>query len=639
MEYNLHFCIVSILYLSVIALYYRSLRLLKTPRVQLFSVLLCLGILAISLDSISASSDSVAESLPRWLLYVINMFSLACLHFCGVVLFTYVLVITGFYKNLRPKQKLLILLPFSLIAVLLLLSPFGTFGIFYLDESNHYHGGTTHFMLYMQMAVYLIACAYFIFIRVKYRDRLLQKTFVTFLAFALTGMYIQSRNPQYLITPMILTVGITIICFVFEAPSRHVDALTGAFNKSALSPCLKNAYNQTEDFALLVFSFQGFSYINHAMGTKTSDSILIYFSRQLELCFPKAQIFRTGGDEFTVLLLNCGMLDREHVEVLNSQVPRSMAVGESSIQYHFTTAYVNSGDCANFIDMQELLGFLSRRGRAGVRPDGLIGGEQFISGYRRLRKVEQSLSRALDENRIEVYFQPIHSSDGRLTSAEALMRIEDEEMGVLSAQECVDIAENNGSIVRLGEQVLERVCVYISGHMELVGSFDHISVNLSALQCVRDDLVETVSSLCGKYKVPERLISFEITETAVASLAATKQNMDRLIECGHCFFLDDFGTGYANFDHIAYLPFGYVKIDKSILWGAENSKSTMAFLEKTIEMLKTLGIKSICEGVETEKQARLLAKLGVTLQQGYLYSKPLPADKFSEYILKARAAV
>ena len=639
MDYNIHFCVVSVLYLSVTTVYYKSLRLLKTPRVKIFSALLYMGIISIALDAVMGATDSMAELLPAWLLYIGNIVFLACLHFCGAVLFTYVLVITGYYKDMRFKQKLLVLLPFSIMAVCLLLSPLGTFGVFYLDAANHYQRGATHFVIYAQMAAYLLASAYFIFINRGRQDKALQKTFLAFLAFALVGMTVQSQNPGVLLTSMILTVGITIICFVFEAPSRHVDALTGVFNVTPMSTCLKSAYNQARDFSLLVFSFRGFSYINHTVGTKTSDDILIFFARSLEQRFPDSQILRTGGDEFSVLLYNCGYIDLDRLAQLCKDIPRSMAVGDGSIRYHFTTACINSASCNNSEEMLDLHAYLSRRGRIGTKPDELIGGEEFIARYQRTRKMELAVKRALDRQQVQVFFQPIHDASGRLTSAEALMRIEDEELGMLPAQECVEIAEGSGDILRLGELVLRKVCCFVAENRDMVADFDHISVNLSALQCARDDLADMVLKICREYETPNSLISFELTETAAASMAATKQNMDKLIALGHCFFLDDFGTGYANFDHIVYLPFSYVKIDKSILWSAEGSGQSLAFLEKTVEMLTSLGIKSICEGVEKPEQAELLRRLGVTLQQGYYYSRPLSPESFVEYIRKARAAV
>lgn len=639
MDYNIHYCVVSVMYLSITTVYYRSLRQLKSPRVRLFSILLYLGLISIVLDAAMASTDAIAELFPTWLLYVGNILFLACLHFCGAVLFTYVLVITGFYKNMTLRQKLLILLPFAALSVCLLISPFGTAGVFYLDSANRYHSGATHFAIYTQMAVYLLACAYFIFVQQKHKDKTMQRAFLAFLVFAIGGMLIQSVNPRNLLTSMILTVGITIICFVFESPSRHVDALTGIFNITALPGCLKSAYNKAADFSLIVFSFRGFSYINHTVGVKTSDSILVFFARQLEQLFPNAQFFRTGGDEFSVLLYNCGYIDLNRLRDLCADVPRRMDLGESSIRFHFTTACINSSSCSDYKEMLDLHSYLSRRGRSGSKPDEFIGGEEFIAKYQRTHQMEKAIKRALDEDRVQVYFQPIHNAAGKLTSAEALIRIEDAELGMLPAQECVELAERSGDILRLGELVLIKVCRFIGANRDIISDFDHISVNLSALQCARDDLAETTLGICSKYNTPNSLISFELTETAAASMAATKQSMDKLIAQGHCFFLDDFGTGYANFDHLVYLPFSYVKIDKSILWSAEAGTPNMVFLEKTVEMLKSLGIKSICEGVETSGQVQLLRDLGVTLQQGYYYSKPLSADDFVKYIQKERSGL
>lgn len=638
MNYNIHFCVISVLYLSMILVYYRSHRVPNAPRVRLFSALLFLSMISVVLDAASAFSDSIGSLLPLWLLYAGNILFLACLHFCAVLLFAYLMSITGYYKGMSTRRKLLLLLPYFILLFFLFISPLGKIGVFYIDETNHYQRGASHFLVFLHPVLYLIAAAFCIFYNKRRQNKRLKQVFVAFFLIILIGMAIQSRYPHIILTSMCITVGITLICFVFEAPNHHIDALTGVFNISTLPMCIKNAYNQAESFSLLVFSFQNFSFINRALGTKSCDEILIYFSSELERRFPNAQVFRTGGDEFSVLLYNCGFIDLERLEKISSELPSSIFIGEASITLHYTKACINSSSCKDTEEMLDLHSYLSRCGHRGANPGELICGEDFIEKYRRTRKMELAVKHALDEQRVEVYFQPIHDAEGQLTSAEALMRIIDDEMGMLPAQECVELAESSGDIIRLGEQVLERVCRFIAENYDIVCDFDHISVNLSALQCSRHNLADTVQQICDKYDAPSSLVSFELTETAAASIVATRQNMDRLIAQGHCFFLDDFGTGYANFEHIAYLPFSFVKIDKSILWSAANDAQSMVFLKKTVEMLSGLGIKSICEGVETAEQVRLLRGLGVTLLQGYYYSKPLPPDAFVEYIRKVRDA-
>ena len=217
------------------------------------------------------------------------------------------------------------------------------------------------------------------------------------------------------------------------------------------------------------------------------------------------------------------------------------------------------------------------------------------------------------------------------------MRITDPELGPLPTQELVELAGRNGSIMRLGEQVSRKTCLFMRDNGVASWGLDHVGINLSALQCVQSDLPDWIGRILGEYSLPDGLVAFEVTETAAGVLSAELENMEQLSGRGIHFLLDDFGTGYANFRNMTALPYRCIKLDKSLLWSAESSAGQMRLLLGVIKVVHALGLVSLCEGVETAEQAELLTSLGVSMLQGYYFSKPLPPDELLAYAGKAGA--
>ncbi|MDO5112350.1 MAG: EAL domain-containing protein [Clostridia bacterium] len=238
----------------------------------------------------------------------------------------------------------------------------------------------------------------------------------------------------------------------------------------------------------------------------------------------------------------------------------------------------------------------------------------------------------MDNGGLEVYYQPIHNCEKKLVALEALVRLNDPEYGPLPTQEAVELAEQNGSIGKLGRLVLHKVCRFIQDNDAQSWGLDHIGVNLSAVQCMQPDLADAILRVCAQYHTPSSLLAFEITETATGSLDMLQLHMECLCAAGFFFLLDDFGKGYANISHIAYLPFHCVKIDKALLWEAEEDENKRQLLKGVVDLLKTLELQSVCEGVETEAQVALLRAYGVSMLQGYYFSKPLSPDALLAYV-------
>ena len=246
------------------------------------------------------------------------------------------------------------------------------------------------------------------------------------------------------------------------------------------------------------------------------------------------------------------------------------------------------------------------------------------------------IEKALKNNNFKVYYQPIYSVEkGRFSTAEALLRLIDDEYGFVPPDMFITAAEKNGAIHKIGDFVLEEVCKFIASDKFKDLGLDYIEINLSVAQCIHGDLAEKVLSTLKKYNLTPDKINLEITETAVTyAQNIMKQNLDKLSSAGVSFSLDDYGTGYSNMRRMIQLPLKIVKLDKSFVDEQSNPKMWIA-IQNTVKMLKDMNMEIVVEGIETQNMAQQFANLNCDFIQGYYYSKPIPEYEFVSFIKKA----
>lgn len=251
----------------------------------------------------------------------------------------------------------------------------------------------------------------------------------------------------------------------------------------------------------------------------------------------------------------------------------------------------------------------------------------------RYSAVEKAVQRGLENAAFEVCYQPTYRIDGTLFGAEALVRMNDMELGRVFPDEFIPIAERVGMIDDVDEFVLKEVCRLMHTGQPQKYGVGHINVNLSVQECMKKGFAEHIIKTVDDAGVARKHISFEITE----SVAATDHDrlaeiIGKLKDAGFTFYIDDFGTGYSNMSSLFSLGADVIKIDKSVLWSAEKSELGMVLLRSTIRMISNMHKRTLAEGVETEKQMETLAELGCDYLQGFYFSKPLQKDDFLEFI-------
>lgn len=247
--------------------------------------------------------------------------------------------------------------------------------------------------------------------------------------------------------------------------------------------------------------------------------------------------------------------------------------------------------------------------------------------------VEKAVTHGLDKGSFEVYYQPTYNIDKTLHGAEALLRMNDKDMGIIYPDEFIPIAEQLGIIDVIDEFVLKEVCKFIFTGIPQKNGMDCINVNLSVLECMKEGFAEYVSGVVEAEGIRKKMINFEITESVAAKdYDHLADVIEQLKHEGFKFSIDDYGTGYSNMSSLFSLGADIIKIDKSILWNAEKSELGMTLLKTSIDMVHKMQKKALMEGVETEQQIEILKKLGCEYLQGYYFSKPLPKNEFISLI-------
>ena len=251
--------------------------------------------------------------------------------------------------------------------------------------------------------------------------------------------------------------------------------------------------------------------------------------------------------------------------------------------------------------------------------------------------LDRVMARAIETNGFTMWFQPIYCvRTNSFRSAEALIRLIDDEYGFVSPALFIPAAEETGQIIDIGNFVLEETArVFERAGLSSLG-VDYVEINLSIEQCMEDDIVEKVTGAIDAHGLAPVKVNLELTETAASvSEEEIEHNIHTLAELGYTFSLDDFGTGYSNLARLMRLPFSIVKVDKSIVDGIGNP-SNDAVITSVVEVMSAMGRHVLAEGVETKEQADRLIEMGVDYIQGFYYARPMPEADYVEFLKAAK---
>ncbi|MDE5863891.1 MAG: bifunctional diguanylate cyclase/phosphodiesterase [Lachnospiraceae bacterium] len=421
-----------------------------------------------------------------------------------------------------------------------------------------------------------------------------------------------------------------------QNPGTVTDAVTRQFNRKFFGEYVRSTFSDNKAFGVIMIAMDDFKFINKTYGVNNGDHLLYQVGQFLGQLNVAKTVFRFGSDQFCVVL-NKGIQNIPDIaEQIQSRFHHPWYdEGQTAIMMSASICCVECPkDAASFRELIEIMDYSMSIAKKTKKGRVTMASEINLDKIRQDKAIEKAVKLAIDRNALLVYYQPIFSvSKGVYNSAEALVRLHDEELGWISPEDFIPIAEKNGMILEMGEMILEKVCRFIQDFNLSETTVEYIEVNISPVQLVQMNFADRVKQIMEKYDVRPDQINIEITETATLnSVAAVNDNINKLVDYGISFSLDDYGSGYANIDYINKMPFKIIKIDKFIVWDSfKNSKAGIT-LEYTIGMLNALELYIVAEGVENEEMKQRLAEFGCHYMQGWYYSKAIPEQEFIQLI-------
>lgn len=423
------------------------------------------------------------------------------------------------------------------------------------------------------------------------------------------------------------------------AIQARTDRVTGLGNRWAFDEALDRALfdvaaGRSVGFGLGLIDLDRFKLVNDVLGHSAGDRLLADLAqRLLAAADPDTVIARLGGDEMLVLLGNSQSAAEscERMEAMVSALEPPFHLGNEALVITASVGIVHADDAS--MDAEELR---SRADLAMYRAKARGGDAIDVDDPNRpghgdhMLRLESQLRAAIRVGDLDVHFQgEFGLASGQLVGAEALVRWQHPDHGLLTAAQFVPLAEERGLVAQLGDIVLRKACAAAAPWRALDDQFV-LRVNLAADQLRNADLPEQMLDVLDDAGLPPEALCLELTEsTLLADPVGSQAILEKIRGHGIGLAIDDFGTGYSSILQLKLLPLTSLKIDRSFVSGLPDSEVDRAIVQSTIGLADTLGLAVTAEGVETEAQRRMLIDFGCSSAQGFLLGRPEPADQFA----------
>lgn len=629
---NLSFDYVAIFFLIMLLIWYMLGKKVPLKSFRWFFLVIVCAFFATLLETVGYLIVRYSNVIPFHYAYYTTSIQLFFIH-SFIVALTYCFM-TMAHIDVRKNKVLTWIFNFSWLIIALICIPNLWHNRIMTLEDGKYAAAGIGYILYVVDGVMIALCVW-MFAKRK-EDFKFLKTNITVFLF-LSG--VACGIAQVLKFAPMLNFAIAILCVVMYiyqiSPTAVTDEVTGQLNRNFFCEFLHDRFSSKKAFNVVVVNLDDFKFVNQSLSVSIGDKLLHEFGTYLDDMERHNEVFHFNADQFCIVVEGEDEAAYNIAQRIKNRMSRFWLEGEKDIIMTATTCIIRCPeDAEDSASLMEVIDYSMESAKASKKSDISYAKDMDLDKIYYIKQIEKAVKRAIKNKTVEVHYQPIYSTEKNIyNSAEALARINDPELGWISPELFIPIAEKTGLINTLGDLVFENVCRFIQEKKLSDTSIEYIDINVSPLQLMQKDYSKKILAQLSRYEVLPSQINIEITETAaMTTYAVVNANLYDLVDNGVKVSLDDYGSGYANIGYINHMPFAFIKIDKDMVWEAFKNDKAGTTLEYTICMLNALQLNIIVEGVETEEMKDRLASFGCQYLQGWYFSKAVPEDELFELI-------
>lgn len=627
---------ISIIILIIIWVYSRKGSSLPTLKNQLFQSCFLVTFCAMATNILSTVLLEYLDFCPIFITEVITTAYFIFTPLMGMVYFLYSSSVIYDDEHLL-KVMFVGSIP-GILYVFLVLSNSFTNLLFSLDSINGYVRGPLISTTYIIFYIYCLISVLLVIINKHKVDYHIYKILAVFPMIAVIVIVVQQLYPSIILSGTAATMALLIIYLHLQNKQITIDSLTNLPNRSELFSMMEILIHKNNDipFILMVISLRDFKRINETYGQLKGDEFLKLISSYLCSITNPLSVYRFSGDEFAILIQsNYHDETNNIVKELNKRMTHSWKLQDCRV--HLSTAVGVASYPYSAITAERLITaveYAVMQTKSNPQKNIYYCDLDMMNAISRREDILQILKDKLADQSFELYYQPIIDMETeRFSFAESLLRIPESPLGPLYPDEFIPIAEESGLIIEMTYQIIDKVCQFINLLIEENIELTSVHINFSASQFNEDNLVEKVTEIIERNHTPFSKIKIEFTESTIAkNLQSVTDFANEIAKKEIRMGLDDFGTGYSNISTVFNIPFGTIKLDKSLIWSAIEHPKSAIIVKNLTRSFQELGLSVVAEGVETDEHVQLIKDCHIDYVQGFYYAKPMDQEKTIEFL-------
>ena len=537
-----------------------------------------------------------------------------------------------------PLKQYWILFGIYLFFSLFTLTTSFTHLVFWFDDNLEFRHGPLFFFYYVLDFFYVFAGILHFLRHQKHFSKSQTFSLMFYLAACFVAAIVQIFFPYLMITGFVFSLTILITFLSMENPDDYFDKQAMVYNRDAFKVMAQENFDSGVKMFVIGLYSESISHILRSIGEPNKRAFFENVFNFLKDKGGKSNVFRINFEKAVIILPGnneeeCNRIVKEIQDFFSE--PIKCGTIELSLSINIKTI-VTPDDVSNLDDLLDLIENSLEIKNEMDDGTSLRADKKILEKRRRENKIIKILEDAINSNSFEIAYQPIYNiAKGSYTSVEALLRLTNDELGAISPDEFIPLAEKNGLVLQVGNYVFKQVCKFVSENRLWEKGIENVHINLSVIQCMQEKLYEHLIEIMDNYKLDYKFINLDVTETTtIAANEILLRNMNALKEYSVDFSLDNYGTGLSNTNTLVKYPFKTVKLDKTLVQSAINDPKARIILHQTVSMIKDLNMEVVAEGVEDLGEYDLVVYLGCHYIQGFMFSNPLSPEEFMKFVSK-----